>query len=1035
MKGPNLSDWALRHGAMMRFAIVLAALAGIYAYTALGRQEDPNYTLKTMLISAKWPGASASEIAEQVAAPIERAVLTVPEVNRVITYAQPNTVVVHVELRDDVSPPGVPGIWTLLRHRVSDRRSELPLELQGPQFNDDVGQTFGNVYALTGDGFSLPQLKTYAERLRDEIRALPDVGRVELTAAPEERIFIEYSSAKVAALGIDPQQIVQTVQATNAIAPAGTVNVSGERVRISVTGAFDSVEAIRKIGILTGRRTVRLGDVASVTRGLADPPDYRMRFNGADAVGLLVSLRRGGNSNRLGEQLAHLVAGFQSRVPVGVVVNTVANQPKVVEESIGEFTRSLFEAVVIVLVVSFVALGRRPGIVVALCIPLVLALTFITMLALGIPLHRVSLGALIIALGLLVDDAIIVVEQIETHLAQGWDKARAATSAYVVTAQPMLIGTLITATGFLPIGLAQSTTGEYTRAIFQVVAISLGFSWLVAVFVTPFLANLILPAHPTAHAEGPAAPEGGGGHAGESFDSPFYRRFRALVIWMLDHRILVIAATAAMFAGALGLFAVGVPKQFFPTSDRPELLVELRRAQNANFDATSAVARRMEDALKGDPDIVSIATYIGGGTPRFYTSLEVINPSPAVSQLVVYTKGGKARDRVSDRIEHLFATRFPEIRGRVSTLELGPAVGQPLQIRVTGDSYEAIAPAAERIEALMRSDRRIRGVNKDFGEPMKAVRIALDQDKARALGVTTASIDLSLEAAISGAPITTYREGDRSVLVVSRLQGPERNSLDRLAYLEVPTTSGRAVPISQVARLIPAFEPAELNRRKGRPTITVRADVVGAQPMDVVKAWKAQLQAIRASLPADAVLQFGGAIEESDIAQASVFKQLPVTFLLILIALIVQLQSNKKLVLILLTGPLAMIGVALVLSIFRIPFGFVAMLGVLALFGMVIRNSLILVSQIDLLQAEGHAPFDAIVEAVVHRLRPIMLTALAAILAMIPLTRSVFWGPMAWAIMGGLMVATLLTLFFLPALYAAAYRVRREPAAPGGTHG
>ncbi|WP_452665416.1 efflux RND transporter permease subunit [Sphingomonas zeae] len=1007
---------------MMRFVIVLAAAAGLFAYWSLGRQEDPDYTIRNMLVSAAWPGASASEMADQVAEPIERAIQTLPEVDYIRTNVQPGRTVLNIRVRDGVPAGTIPEIWTKIRQRVADRSGELPDGLRGPRFNDSFGDTYGNIYALTGKGYTLPQLKSFADRLRGRLRALPDVGRVEFQGEPEERIYVEYNSAKLASLGIDPRAIAQTFQDTNAVAPAGTVDVGSERVRIAVTGSFDSTDAIRGLSISTGERSFRLGDVATVTRELADPATFRMRFDGQDAVGVMVSLRKGGNVTRLGEQADEVVRAFQADLPVGVQVNTVANQPHVVEESIGEFTRSLAEAVVIVLAVSFLSLGWRPGIVVALSIPIVLALTFATMLALGIPLHRVSLGALIIALGLLVDDAIIVVEQVEAHLQSGWERVKAVTSAYLITAQPMLIGTLITMLGFLPIQLATSAAGEYARAIFEVVAISLGFSWIVAVFVTPFLANRILPQKQH------SADTGQGGHGGhdEIYDGRFYTGLRSALRIALARRRLVIVATILMFLGALGLFAVGVPKQFFPSSDRPELIVDLRAAQNASFEQTMKVATRMERALVRDQDVASVTSYVGGGAPRFYLSLDVQTPSIALAQLVVYTKGGDARERVRERIEDQLARRFPEVRGRVSTLELGPPVGQPFKIRVSGETFDTIAPVAAKVEAMMRASAHLRDVNLDYGEPIKTVRVELDQDKARVLGVTTLAVTRSLQGALEGAPLTSYREGDKVIPVIARLDPSERNSLDRLSQAKVPTATGQPVPISQVARLVPAFEPAELNRRSGLPTITLQADVVDAQPADVAAELADGLQDLRTRSGDRASITLGGIIEESALSRGSVFSRVPVALLLILLLLMVQLQSVKKMLLIVSTGPLALIGVALILSIFRIPFGFVAMLGGLSLFGMVIRNSVILVSQIDALTDEGLSAYEAVLEAAVHRFRPIILTALAAILAMIPLTRSIFWGPMAWAIMGGLIVATLLTLVFLPALYAAAYRIRPE---------
>ena len=1027
MRGPNLSAWAVSHGAVMRFVLVLAVIAGAYAYWSLGRQEDPDFTLKNMLVSAAWPGASAEEMANQVAEPIERAIQTLPEVDYMRTNVQPGRVIVNIKVREDVPTAALPGVWNRVRQRVQDRAGQFPEGVLGPQFNDDFGDTYGNIYALSGDGYSLPQLKEFADRLRDQFRQLPDVGRVEFQGEPQERIYVEYRSARLATLGISPAQIVQTIRETNTVAPAGIIDLEAERIRIDVTGTFDTVEAIRHIGISANGRSFRLGDIATVRRALVDPPTFRMRFDGRDAVGVMVSLRQGGNVTRLGTESEALVGAFRARLPVGVHLDVVANQPEVVQHSISEFTRSLVEAVVIVLAVSFFSLGWRPGIVVALCIPIVFALTFATMLALGIPLHRVSLGALIIALGLLVDDAIIVIEQIDTHLHSGWQKVKAVTSAYLVTAQPMLIGTLITMLGFLPIALAKSAAGEYASSIFSVVAISLGFSWIVAVFVTPFIANGMLPERANAsHAE-----DGGHGHG--SYDGPFYRRFREAVRWALDHRKLVILITAALFAVSIGLFAKGVPKQFFPTSDRPELIVDLRAPQNASFAQTMAVTQRLERLLADNPDVESITSYVGGGTPRFYLALDVQMPNIARSQLVVMTSGEEGRERVQHRIEELLATQFPEVRGRISTLELGPPVGQAFKIRLSAPDYADIAPAAERIEQLLRANPRLRDVNKDFGDSQKSVRVEVDQDKARALGITSLNIEQALQASLEGLPITRYREQDRVLDVVARLSADERSSLDRLSQINVPTATGQAVPLSQVARLSPSFEAAELNRRSSLPTITIQADVVGAQPDEIVSALREQLDAIRDQLPADATMTFGGSIEESANSQASVFAQVPVAFLLILVLLIIQLQSNKKMALVVLTGPLALIGVALILSLFRIPFGFVAMLGGLSLFGMVIRNSVILVSQIDALQAEGAELHEAIVEATVHRFRPIMLTALAAILAMIPLTHSVFWGPMAWAIMGGLMVATLLTLIFLPAAYAAAYRAHR-PVEPEADH-
>ncbi len=1023
MKGPNLSAWALAHASVMRFMIVLAAVAGAYAYFSLGRQEDPDFTIKNMLVAAEWPGASVHEVADQLAEPLERAVQTVPEVEYINTSIRPGRVVLTIKLWDTVRPDAIPGVWSRIRQRVGDRQAMLPEGVRGPQFNDYFGDTFGNIYALTGDGYSKVQLKDFADRLRDRFRQLPDVGRVEFEGEPEERIYIEYSTAKLASLGIDPRLIIQTLRDTNTLTGAGMIETRRERIRVDATGTFNTVEQIRDIGIVANGRSLRLGDIAVVERGLLDPPTFGMRVGGRDAVGVLVSLRKGGDVTRLGRESNALVSEFVASLPVGVQLHKVADQPAVVSHAINEFTHSLMEAVLIVLVVSFFSLGARPGIVVALSIPIVLALTFAAMFALGIPLHRVSLGALIIALGLLVDDAIIVIEQIDSHLHAGWRKALAVTSAYTVTAQPMLIGTLITMVGFLPIALANSAAGEYAQSIFQVVGLALGFSWVVAVFVTPFLADRLLREKPAAD---PLADGKSAAHGEASYDGPIYRRVRGLVGWCVKHRVVVIAVTAGMFVVAVGLFTWGVPKQFFPTSDRPELIVDLRTPQNASYAQTLEVTERLEAMLVRDSDVESVTAYVGGGTPRFYLSLDVQTPNIALAQLVVKARDEAARDRLQHRIQTALDTRFPEVRGRTSTLELGPPVGQSFKIRLTGTRYEDIAPAAERLELAMRADRHLRDVNANYGETLKTARVEIDQDKARALGVTSLDIKQALQGALQGTPVTRFRDGDSVLEVTARLGRDERMQLDHLPQISVPTASGAQVPLSQVARLAPGFELAELNRRSGVPTITVQADVVGAQAADVARALDKTISDVRADLPANAQLTLGGTIEESASSQGSVITMAPIALLTIMVLLLIQLQSNKKMVLVLMTGPLALIGVALILSLFRIPFGFVAMLGGLSLFGMVIRNSVILVSQIDSLTDQGQDLRTAIVEATVHRFRPIMLTALAAILAMIPLTRSVFWGPMAWAIMGGLMVATLLTILFLPAIYALAYGAAQD---------
>mgnify|MGYP000022228676 CR=1 FL=1 len=1022
----NFSDWALRHKSFILFFIILTTIAGVVSYNGLGRKEDPDFTIKTMIVGATWSGAGTTEMADQVTDKLELALQGIPEIDYTKSSTRAGSTTITVQLRSDTSAAKVPDVWYRVRKTLTDAQSQgkFPIGMMGPFFNDDFGDTFGNIYAITGDGFSYPQLKAYADTLRDRIRAVPEVAKVELQGDQAERIFIEYQSAKLASLGVSPQLIANAIKTTNDVSPAGLIDTGSERIRLNVSGALTSLDTIRNIGITASDgRSFRLGDIATVSRGLIDPAEMKMHVNGQEAIGLAISARKGGSITKLGKSLTDVVAEYQTELPLGVTIHTVADQPVVVKAAVGEFTKSLAEAVVIVMAVSFLSLGFRPGIVVALCIPLVLGATFAVMKSAGIDLQRISLGALIIALGLLVDDAMIVVESIESHLEMGWDKARAAISAYAATATPMLIGTLITIAGFMPIGFAEGTASEYVRSLFHVVAISLILSWIVAVLVTPYIAFQILPEPKHVnHGED-------GGHQ-TSHSSPAYLRFRNLVSWCLDRRVLVISATAGAFIAAMVVFAIAVPKQFFPASDRPELVVDLRLPHNASFAATERAARRMETLLAGDKDIVSTSTYIGGGAPRFYLALDVQTPDVALAQLVVLTKGEAARERVRTKIETALATGFPEIRGRVTGLENGPPIGQPIQLRLSGANHEQIRPTAEALEALLRRTPHLRGVKTDYGERLKTVQLKVDEDKVRALGISYDALRQALEGSLEGAPITVMREGDKSVLLLARLSEAERTNLGTLAYAKIPTASGAYVPLSQVARLLPTTEPSLLWRRNRQANITVFADVDGVQPAEALARLGPDLEQVKAGLPAGAKLTVGGSIEESATSQAQVVSVLPVAVLLICVLLMVQLQNIKKMLLVLATGPLALIGVALILALFQIPFGFVAMLGSLSLFGMVIRNSVILVARVDELVAAGVALEAAILDATMHRVRPILLTATAAILAMIPLTRSVFWGPMAFSTMGGLLVATLLTLFFVPALYLFAFQNDKAPIEP-----
>ncbi|MDC6166616.1 efflux RND transporter permease subunit [Paucibacter sp. XJ19-41] len=1009
----NLSEWALKHQQMVAFLLMLLTVAGVLAYGSLGQKEDPEFTIKTMVVQAYWPGSSSQQMADQVTDKIEKKLQEIAEIDYTATYVRPGETQIKVNLRDSTAPKDVPDVWYQVRKKVGDIRHTLPREVQGPFFNDEFGDTFGNMYALTGDGFSNAQLRQFADAARNEFLRVGDVNKVDLVGKQDEKIYVEISNAKLASLGIDPALIATTLAQTNAVAAAGTVQTVGEQVRLTVSGEFDSVEGIRDIGIQAGNRSFRLGDIANVRRGFIDPAVVKMRFNGVEAVGLAVSMRKGGDVIHLGEELDATVKRVKASLPVGVEIHAVSDQPRVVAESVAEFKTSLAEAVIIVLAVSFFSLGMRAGLVVALSIPLVLALTFLSMYLLGIDLQRISLGALIIALGLLVDDAIIAVEMMQLKLEQGWDKFRAATYAYTATAFPMLTGTLITAAGFLPVGFAKSGTGEYVYSLFQVVGISLVLSWIVAVVFTPYLGFKLLKEH--AHAD----------HDEDAvYQKGFYLRFRRFVDFCLVQRRWVIAITLAAFVGSIALFKL-VPQQFFPASDRPELMVNLWMPQASTFEASAREVERLEAALKGDKDVVAVTSYIGNGSPRFYLPLDAQTPNLNLGEIMVMTQGGEARERVLAKIQGLFEHDLPNVRGRVNRLENGPPVGYPVQFRVYGQDLEKVAEIGARVATVVRANPHVRQVNPDWGERTKRVRVDVDQDKARALGISSRQIKQALEASISGTSVTQYREADQGIDVVARLVQPERSDLNNLKDAKIYLRDGKFVPVSQVARLTLDSEDSQLWRRNRVPTLTVRADIVGAEAPDVTLALMPKIEALAKDLPMGYGVDVGGALESSMKAQKSINAVMPATLIAVLLLLMFQLQDMKKMVLVLLTAPLGLIGVSAILAAFQIPFGFVAMLGVIALAGMIIRNSVILVVQIDQDLAAGAPLWTAIVESAVRRLRPIVLTALAAILAMVPLTRSVFWGPMAWAIMGGLAVATVLTLVFLPALYASFYRAKR----------
>lgn len=944
-----------------------------------------------------------------------------PQLEFIRSYSRPGESNVFVVAKDSLPSKDMPDLFYQVRKKINDIRHTLPQGSQGPFVNDEFGDTFGNIYALVGDGFDYALLKSYAERVQLQLLRVPDVAKVELIGLQDERVYVEISNAKIATFGLDFGTVVQQLEQQNAVTAGGSFETAQDRIFVRASGAFESVDAIRNITIRGNGRLFRLGDVAEVHRGFVDPPAARMRFLGKEAIGLAVAMKKGGDIVRLGRALDEATASIEKDLPVGLEFGRVADQPRAVRNSIAEFVRTLAEAVIIVLAVSFFSLGYRTGLVVALSIPLVLAMTFAAMKFFDIGLHKISLGALVLALGLLVDDAIIAVEMMAVKLEQGYDRVRAAAFAYSSTAFPMLTGTLITAAGFLPIATAQSGTGEYTRSIFQVVTIALILSWIAAVVFIPYLGYRLLP-------DGDKLKAAHAGH--DLYDTNFYRRFRDVLEWCLDHRRTVIAATVLAFVVSLGLFRF-VQQQFFPASTRLELMVDMKLPEGSSLHATERAVTKLERFLDQQKGIENYVAYVGTGSPRFYLPLDQQLPQASFAQFVVLTESIQAREALRGRLIQLFEDDFTELRGRVTRLENGPPVGFPVQFRVMGEDIPTVRRIARDVASVMRANADIANVHLDWEEPSKVIRLNIDQDRARQMGVNSQGLSQFIQSSISGSRITQYREDDEIIDVMLRGPVEERAKLSLLDSLAIPTESGKSVPLAQIATIEYGLEEGIIWRRNRLPTVTVRGDVYGqVQPPTVTKQIDAQLATLRANLPPGYLLQLGGTVEDSGRGQASVNAGVPLFIVVVLTLLMFQLKSFSRTFLVFLTAPLGMIGVTLFLLLFNTPFGFVAMLGTIALSGMIMRNSVILVDQIDHDIGEGITPWDAVVGSTIRRFRPIVLTALAAVLAMIPLMRSAFFGPMAVAIMGGLIVATALTLLFLPALYAQWFKVARPEVKP-----
>jgi multidrug efflux pump len=1039
----NLSEWALKNKGLVLYFMVLLAVLGFISYSNLSQSEDPPFTFKVMVVQTYWPGATAEEVSLQVTDRIEKTLMETGKYERITAYSRPGESMVTFVAKDSMRSAQIPDVWYDVRKKVGDMKHELPQGVQGPFFNDEFGDTFGNIYVLTGADYNYGVLKEYADRLQLQLQRVADVGKVELVGLQDEKIWVEISNTKVVNLGIPPNEIQQALSAQNSVSSTGYFETGSDRIQLRVSGEINSVDELREMPLLVGDRTIKLGDVAEVYRGFSEPAQPRMRFMGENGIGIAVSMRKGGDILALGENLEAEFARLQDTLPVGMSLSKVSDQPVAVKRSVNEFMKVLAEAVIIVLLVSFFSLGFRTGLVVAFSIPLVLAMTFAGMNMFDVGLHKISLGALILALGLLVDDAIIAVEMMAIKMEQGYSRLKAAGYAWTSTAFPMLTGTLITAAGFLPIATAQSGTGEYTRSIFQVVTIALVVSWVAAVVFVPYLGAKLLPDFQNMRQQAPwyqrlwaklrkqPAPQAPSHHDQHNahhdpYQTKFYQRFRQMVNACVQYRKTVIVATILVFVGSLALFKT-VPQQFFPPSNRAEILIDLKLEEGASLKATEQAVQKVEQFLKTQDGIDNYVAYVGTGSPRFYLPLDQQLPQASFAQFVVLASTLEERNEIRQNLDQKLREILPQVRTRVSLLENGPPVGYPVQYRVSGEDVGEVRKWAQQLASTLGEQADVTNVHLDWGEPSKIIYLNVDQDRARQMGVSSQNLANFLSSSLTGSVIDQYREKRELIEIRMRGEADERIDVGALASLAVPTNNGGSVPLAQIAKIEYRFEDGLIWHRNRLPTITVRADMrTEKQPATFIAEMMEKVDALRQQVPNGYLIEVGGTVEESARGQQSVNAGMPLFLAVVFTLLMLQLKSISRSIIVLLTAPLGIIGVTVFLLLFGKPFGFVAMLGTIALSGMIMRNSLILIDQIEQDIAAGADRWTAIIESTVRRFRPIILTALAAVLAMIPLSRSIFFGPMAVAIMGGLIAATVLTLFFLPAVYAAWFKVKKE---------
>lgn len=1018
MKSFNLTEWALNHRAVVLFLILVIAVAGAFGFTRLGQLEDPNFSVPSMTAMVIWPGATAQQVQDELLNRMEKKFEQLDNFEKVVTFARQGYGGMTITVKGGTPKADQQEAWYQARKKLSDLRLDLPEGVIGPIFNDEYGDVYGLLYAVKGDGVGQAGLSDAAEDIKRRLLKVPMVKKVDVLGKQAERVYLEFSHERLAALGITPQAIAESLRSQNSIVPAGSIDTRGDRVLVRISGQFASEDDIRNVPIAADGRMIKLGDFTTITRGFEDPPTYTVRHNGQQVLMLGIAMTGDGNIVDLGAAIEGAVAGIQAELPYGVELERVADQPTTVKEAVWDFEKSLLEALIIVIIVSLLSLGWRSGIVVALSVPLVLGVVVVLMLVMGWNLERISLGSLIIALGLLVDDAIIAVEMMVVKMEGGWDRVKAAAFSYSATALPRLTGALITVAAFMPIGFSKSTTGEYAGGIFWIVGAAVLFSWLVSGLFTPYLAVKMLPNDLGKHHGG-----------GDPYDTPFYRKLRGWIDLAIQRRWWVIGATAAALVLAVGGLKL-VPQQFFPNSTRPELIVELRVKEGASFAATTEQVKRMEAVLAKDEDVRFFTAYTGAGAPRFYLSLNPELPNPGYAQFIVMTRDLDARERVRSRLMAAVDATFPDTWVRVTRLELGPPVGYPIQFRVVGPDTQVVRSIAREVERVVAASPQVRDVQLDWNDPVRTLRVDLDQDKVRALGLTPADVAIVTQTLMNGATLSQLREGEDLIDIVARAVPAERLDLDTLKDVNLFTRQGTVVPLSQFARVESELEEPVLWRRNRDMAITVRADVKdGEQGVSVTQAIRPALQEIEAKLPSGYRIDVGGAVEESAKANAALAAVAPVMLVTILLILMLQLQSFSLMSMVFLTAPLGLIGAVAALLLFQAPLGFVAILGVIALSGMIMRNSVILIDQVQTEMAAGRDAWNAVVDAAVHRTRPVVLTAAATVLAMVPMTRSVFWGPMAIAIMGGLTIATLLTIFFVPALYAAWFKVARQSVA------